>query len=342
MAEWPETSIWKGVTIAACFAAVCAAALTWQAHKAKVTEQRFAERAKAYRARADQGDAKAESDLAYLYSHGQGVPQDYDEALRLRRKAADQGYADGEVGLGYMYIYGQGVPQDYAEALRWCRKAADHGYAKAEYNLGEMYYYGRGVPQDRAEAVRWYQKAADQGDEHAQRVLHIKWKGMSTVMEVGLAVGFLGSLLLLAGSLTPGGSFGGGNQRKSALTGMLVLSSVVLDLLGFRYIGILTPMSAYAAFQLGKGLLTGTTVAFLLLIVLPNNLWPKIAKVGLGLLGVLCIGGDLLLVANYKPRSAVLTLRSFWSLNGMLPGMIVSLAIVHWLATRSRREAEQQ
>ena len=378
MAEWPETPMWKGAAIAACFAAICAAALTWQAHKAKATEQRFAEDARACRTRADQGDAKAQSKLAYMYSHGQGVPQDYDQALYWRRKAADQGYAGGEDGLGYMYSYGQGVPQDYAEALRWYRKAADQGdargqndvalmyeqgqgvpqdyaealcwyrkavdqsYASAQYNLGNMYYYGRGVPRDPAEAVRWYHKAADQGDEYAQRVLHIKWKGMSTIMKISLSLGFLGSSLLLVGSLTPGGHFGGGNRRRSALAGLLVLSTMALDLFGFRCIGILTPLSAVAAFQIVKGLLTGTLVAILLSIVLPNNIWPKVVKVGLGILGMLFIGTDLLLVANHKPRSAILALRPFWSVNGMLLGTVVSLAFVLWLTTKNSREAEQQ
>jgi hypothetical protein len=378
MAEWPETPMWKGAAVAACFAAICAAALTWQAHRAKVTEQRFAERARACRVRADQGDAKAESDLATIYSLGQGVPQDYDQALYWRRKAADQGYADGEDGLGYMYLYGlgvpqdyaealrwyrkaadqgdargqnyvalmyeqgQGVPQDYAEALRWYRKSADMGYAAAQYNLGRMYYYGRGVPRDPAEAVRWYHKAADQGDEYAQRVLHIRWKGLSTIMKISLSVGFLGGLLLLAGFLTPSGSFGGGNQRRSALAGLLVVSWVAMDLYGFRYIGILTPVSAFAVFQFAKGLLAGTTVASLLPIVLPKNIWPKVVRVGLGVFGVLFIGTDIFVVSNHKLRSVALTLRSFWSINGMLLGMIVSLAIVLWLTTKNSREAEQQ
>jgi hypothetical protein len=378
MAEWPETPMWKGAAIAACFAAICAAALTWQAHKAKATEQRFAEDARACRTRADQGDAKAQSKLAYMYSHGQGVPQDYDQALYWRRKAADQGYAGGEDGLGYMYSYGQGVPQDYAEALRWYRKAADQGdargqndvalmyeqgqgvpqdyaealrwyrkavdqgYASAQYNLGNMYYYGRGVPQDLAEAVRWYHKAADQGDEYAQRVLHIKWKGMSAIMKIGLSLGFLGSSLLLVGSLTPGGSFGGGSQRRSALAGLLILSTMALDLGGFRYIGILTPLSVVAAFQIVKGLLTGTLVAILLSIVLPTNIWPKAVKTGLVIFGLLFIGNDLFVVSNHKLRGVALALRSFWSINGMLLGTIVSLAIVLWLTTRSRAGTEQQ
>ena len=378
MAEWPETPMWKGAAIAACFAAICAAALAWQAHKAKTTEQRFAERARAYRARADQGDAKAESDLAYMYSHGQGVPQDYGEALRLRRKAADQGFADGEDGLGYMYVNGQGVPQDYtearrwyrkaadqgdargknylaimyeegqgvprdyAEALRWYRMAADQGYAGAQYNLGEMYYYGRGVSQDLPEAVRWYRKSADQGDEYAQRVLHIKLKGMSTIMKISRSLGFLGGSLLLVGSLKSGGSFGAENRRRSALTGLLVLSWVALDLCGFRYVGILTPVSAIGAIQFVKSLLGGTSVALLLSIVLPNNLWPKVAKILLGLNGALIIGLEVHLIVVSRLRHLVPPIRLFWFVDGTLLGTIVSLAIVLWLTTRSYGEADQQ
>ena len=47
-------------------------------------------------------------------------------------------------------INGQGVPQDYAEAVTWYRKAAEQGDADAQYNLGVMYAKGQGVPQDYA------------------------------------------------------------------------------------------------------------------------------------------------------------------------------------------------
>jgi len=47
-----------------------------------------------------------------------------------------------------MYDKGQGVPQDYAEAVTWYRKAAEKGFAEAQYNLGTMCYRGQGVPQD--------------------------------------------------------------------------------------------------------------------------------------------------------------------------------------------------
>src|SRR5260221_5360588 len=79
------------------------------------------------------------------------------------RRLADQGKAAAQYILGVMYQRGQGVPQDYAEAMKWYRKAADQGLPVAQSNLGTMYENGWGVRKDEAAAVRWYQKAADQG-----------------------------------------------------------------------------------------------------------------------------------------------------------------------------------
>ncbi len=49
---------------------------------------------------------------------------------------AMQGYANAQYNLGLMYDNGQGVVQDYAEAVRWFRKAAEQGDAKAQFNVG--------------------------------------------------------------------------------------------------------------------------------------------------------------------------------------------------------------
>ncbi|WP_304666925.1 tetratricopeptide repeat protein, partial [Neisseria bergeri] len=67
---------------------------------------------------------------------GQGVRQDYAQAVQWYRKAAEQGYAGAQVNLGLMYEQGQGVRQDYAQAVQWYRKAAEQGYAGAQVNLG--------------------------------------------------------------------------------------------------------------------------------------------------------------------------------------------------------------
>ena len=48
--------------------------------------------------------------------------------------------------LGVIYEIGEGVPQDYKDAVKWYRKAAEQGHATAQLSLGLMYHYGQGVP----------------------------------------------------------------------------------------------------------------------------------------------------------------------------------------------------
>ena len=117
---------------------------------------------------AEQGDAVAQFNLGSMYRKGQGVRQDYQEAIRWFRLAAEQGDAVAQFNLGVMYYGGEGVPQDYEEALRWFRLAAEQGDAVAQFKLGVMYREGQGVPQDYEEALRWYKLAAEQGYAVAQ------------------------------------------------------------------------------------------------------------------------------------------------------------------------------
>ncbi len=108
-----------------------------------------------------------------MYGKGQGVPQDYAEAMKWYRKAAEQGLAIAQFNLGSMYYNGEGVPQDYADALQWYRKAAEQGESHAQYNLGVMYEEGRGVPQDYLQAHMWYNLAASRfppGEGHDRAV----------------------------------------------------------------------------------------------------------------------------------------------------------------------------
>ena len=100
-----------------------------------------------------------------MYRNGQGVPQDYAEAVKWWRLAADQGIAQAQGNLGVMYRRGQGVPQDYKEAVKWYRLAADQGKAKAQTNLGVMYEYGNSVLQDNVMAHMWYNIGSANGNE---------------------------------------------------------------------------------------------------------------------------------------------------------------------------------
>ncbi len=89
----------------------------------------------------------------------------YATTLRELRPLAEQGNAAAQYNLGFMYTKGQGVSQDYAEAVKWYRKAAEQGYAKAQNNLGTMYRHGNGVTKDFVLAHMWFNLAAAQGDK---------------------------------------------------------------------------------------------------------------------------------------------------------------------------------
>ena len=115
--------------------------------------------------RAEQGHAPSQFNLGVMYSQGQGVSQDYKEAVRWYLAAAEQGYESAQYGLGDMYYDGQGVSQDYKEALRWYLAAAEQGYSSAQVALGVMYERGQGVPQDYIQAHMWFNLAAASGGD---------------------------------------------------------------------------------------------------------------------------------------------------------------------------------
>ena len=58
------------------------------------------------------------------------------------RARAEQGDAKAQARLGFCYLKGSGVTRDSAEAVKWFRKAADQGYAVAQYDLGVEYLEG--------------------------------------------------------------------------------------------------------------------------------------------------------------------------------------------------------
>jgi TPR repeat protein len=110
---------------------------------------------------------------AFVYGRcleeGIGCDRNETEALKLYRKAAEQGYARAQSNLGVFYQRGCcGVDKDEAEAVMWYRKAADQDNAIAQYNLGVCYEYGYGVVSDKAMARVWYNKAANQRHQMAE------------------------------------------------------------------------------------------------------------------------------------------------------------------------------
>ncbi len=81
---------------------------------------------------AAKGEADAQYNLGVLHYKGQGVKQDYQEAMRLFKAAAAQQNMDAQLNLGLMFYQGQGGQQDYVEAMRWYVLAAAADCAEAQ------------------------------------------------------------------------------------------------------------------------------------------------------------------------------------------------------------------
>jgi TPR repeat protein len=127
---------------------------------------------------ADQGFAKAQSQLGACLQYGTGVATDETEAngvakdvakaVRYYRLAADQGDAIAQYRLGQCLFRGLGVVKDQAEAARYYRLGADQGDAAGQYQIASCLSRGCGVPKDDREAARYFRMAAEQGDPTAQ------------------------------------------------------------------------------------------------------------------------------------------------------------------------------
>jgi TPR repeat protein len=134
-----------------------------------------------YRLSAEQGYEQAKIRIYDL------AKKNFPEALKILKTDAENGEDKAQLSLGEMYEYGQGVRQDYKEAVKWYRNVkqdeliytikstlyklakknvsetlkilvndAEKGSSRAQQSLGVMYEFGQGVRKDYKEAVKWY------------------------------------------------------------------------------------------------------------------------------------------------------------------------------------------
>lgn len=146
--------------------------------------------------------------LGVMHANGEGIPQDYSEAVSWYYLAAQQGHAGAQNNLGVMYYRGRGVPANLIRAYKWLSlasaggdttaaanskvvaahmtpkqleqaqsfvDAARQGNVKAQFDLGVKYANGRGVSRDYREAASWYYLAAQQGYANAQNNLGLMY-----------------------------------------------------------------------------------------------------------------------------------------------------------------------
>lgn len=116
---------------------------------------------------ANQGNVRAQLQVASQYERGEGVQRNGPEAVRWYTMSANGGDSQAMKNLGLLYEEGELVPENWTEALRWYQKSAALHDKAGEFALGRMYQFGMAVPQNRATAIEWFRKSADLGDTQA-------------------------------------------------------------------------------------------------------------------------------------------------------------------------------
>ena len=84
--------------------------------------------------------------------NGEGVPEDVTEATKWFRKSAEQGEAKAQSNLGVLYANGDGIPEDNVLAYMWWKLAAAQGHEVAKKNKGII--SGRMTKEQIAEAQK--------------------------------------------------------------------------------------------------------------------------------------------------------------------------------------------
>lgn len=95
------------------------------------------------RTRATNGDADAQNKIGICYfKRIAGYPQDYSQAIEWFAKSAEQGFAKAQSNLAYRYLYGEGVEQNSFKAVELFLKSAQQGNVIAACQLAQCYQEG--------------------------------------------------------------------------------------------------------------------------------------------------------------------------------------------------------
>lgn len=126
------------------------------------------------REKAFAGDKYAQYNMGSHYFFGEGVKQDFKEALYWYKKSANQGLKNAQYNVGYCYYMGKGTEVDMREAVYWLEKAVENGDVNAEFLLGVCYYEGKGVSKNRSKGIELLRSSNEKGCANAGNYLNKK------------------------------------------------------------------------------------------------------------------------------------------------------------------------
>lgn len=130
--------------------------------------EHYATAFRAWKRMADDGEAEAQNNIAYLYERGWGVKQSFTRAIEWYKKAAEQDSPEALHNLGMLAFQGYGMVQDYLTAKRYFTDAAALDLSDSHYMLGLIYYQGHGLKKNTGRAREYFLDAAKLGNAKGQ------------------------------------------------------------------------------------------------------------------------------------------------------------------------------
>ena len=121
---------------------------------------------------AARGNSEAQFYIAKMNHFGFGIPKDLDIAFVRYTDSAEQGYAKAQHNLGFMYVNGLSVQANPELGYEWISKAAAQGFVLSQFWMGvALTRQDSPLEQDIARGLEYYKAAADQNHPEAFTLL---------------------------------------------------------------------------------------------------------------------------------------------------------------------------
>jgi len=109
------------------------------------------------------GSGKACFKMGWIYSKGDGVPQDLNKAFIAYNQGCAAGWHSACVSLGKAYSKGRGVKQDKKRSFQLYKRACEGGSATGCYNVGTRFKKGSGTQRDESRALAYFLRGCHLG-----------------------------------------------------------------------------------------------------------------------------------------------------------------------------------
>lgn len=139
------------------------------------------------------GDARAQFEVAAIYTEGRAVAEDLSQAAIWYERAASKGFAPAQYRLGNLFENGKGVERDLDQARLWYQQAAEAGNRMAMHNLAALYASGNLGSQQFDAAAKWFEEAARRGLKDSQFNLGMLYaRGLGVKQDLAMSYKWFG------------------------------------------------------------------------------------------------------------------------------------------------------